>query len=120
MELHDIFPIVEIVEYSFYYLLSAVLSTLIFLYLFYKFISKKRKNKAYYLRILIRYPKDNAKYTAYLFSYYGKYLAKEHTRRVALHDITNVLDTFKYTHDYHNVPPEIQEKIYLFLGDENV
>jgi hypothetical protein len=120
MELHDIFPMVEIVEYSLYYLLSTVLATFLFFYFLYSFKTKKRKNKTYYLRILLRYPKDNAKYTAYLFSYYGKYIAKEETKKVVLSDINQSLENFKYSHDYQNVPLSIQEKIYILLGDKNV
>jgi hypothetical protein len=116
MELHDIFSPVEIVEYSAYYFFGSIVLSFLILYTLYVFLFKNRCKKTDYLGILKKYPKDNAKYTAHLFSYYGKYITKTSHQKSTLDEINDLLKPFKYTHDHNNVPSHIQDKIHLLLG----
>lgn len=120
MELHDIFPTAEIVEYSLQYLLGFIFLLPLVFYILYRFAIKKKKNRAYYLNILKHYPKENAKYTAHLFSYYGAYIITNEKEKILCAEINKVLYPSKYTQEYHSVPQEAQKVIALLLGTKYV
>ena len=116
MELHDIFPPVEIVEYSLYYFLGSIISSLLLLYIGFRIIKrKKRKDTAYYLNILEECNLDDTKHTAYKFTYYGKYIIKTEIQKEQFYTISQTLRRFKYERDSSRLPQNIQNDMKQFL-----
>jgi len=116
MELHDIFPAVEIIEYSFYYLIMGIILALLLFYFIFKTIKRgKRKKIPYYLNILEHCNLNDSKQTAHKFTYYGKYIVKNETQINILEDIDHTLLAFKYEKYSSSLPKNIQNNIKDFL-----
>ena len=123
MEMHDIFPAVEIVDHSFYLFLSLLIGLLALLYLTYRVWKNKPKGTAYYLHIIESAMHSDAKQTAYRLEYYGNYIAKTPQQQERLATLTEALKPFKYVPDGMLFPVETEEKLKAFLQNirqENV
>jgi len=114
MQLHDIFPEVPNVEYSFYIFLAINLVGFALLYFLYK-VLKNRQNKLHPLDILKHYNPDDAKQTAYQISYYGKQLATNETQKQHLSQLEEKLDSYKYLKTSQSLSKEEQEEIEKFI-----
>ena len=115
MELHDIFPAVEIVEYTFYLFLSLLIGLVALLYLAYRVWKNKPKGTAYYLHIIESSLHSDAKQTTYRLGYYGNYIVKTPQQQERLTTLTETLKPFKYVPDGTMFPKEIKEKLIAFL-----
>ncbi len=115
MELHDIFPAVEIVEYSFYLFLSLLIGLVAFLYLSYGVWKNKPKSTTYYLHIIESALHSDAKQTTYRLGYYGNYIVKTPQQQERLTTLTEALKPFKYVPDGTLFPEEAEEKLKAFL-----
>lgn len=115
MKLHDIFPTVEIVEYSLYTLLALSFLILLLLYFSYTLLYKHKRKNISSFQILKHYPKDNAKKTAYLFSHYGKDVIKNEEQALLLSKINAKVSDFKFTKGFQDVPPDMKLDIDYFL-----
>ncbi|HFQ62546.1 MAG TPA: hypothetical protein ENK39_09655 [Epsilonproteobacteria bacterium] len=123
MELHDIFPAVEIVEHSFYLFLSLFIGLVALLYLAYKVWKNKPKGPDYYLNIIESALHSDAKQTAYKLEYYGNYIVKTPQQQEELTTLLEALKPFKYVPDSTLFPEETEEKLKAFLQNirqENV
>ena len=114
MELHDIFPEVPIVEYSFYAFLALCLVGLVLLILLYK-VLKNRRKKLQPLHILERYNANNAKQTAQQVSYYGKQLAKSEAQKQSLASLEAKLEHYKYLKTSEPLSTTLQKEIEQFI-----
>ena len=123
MELHDIFPAVEIVEYSFYLFLFLLIGLVTLLYLAYRVWKNKPKGTAYYLNTIESALHSDAKQTTYRLGYYDKYIVKTPQQQERLTTLTETLKPFKYVPDGTLFPEETEEKLKAFLQNirqENV
>ena len=114
MELHDIFPEVPVVEYSFYAFLALCLLGLVLLLLLYR-VLKNRHNAMHPLRILERYNPNDAKQTAQQVSYYGKQLAKSEAQKQHLISLEEKLESYKYLETSQPLSTELQKEIEQFI-----
>jgi len=101
--LHDIKTIVEVQEYSFYYLLGAILLSILVLtvlgYLLYKYIQKLNayNERKEHLKLLNSLDLTDTKNTAYAISKYGITFANDGERESEMYkNITSRLEQFKY------------------------
>ncbi len=115
MELHDIFPTVEIVEYSFYLFLAISIGSIPLLYVAYRLWKNKPKSTSYYLHIIESTLHSDAKQTAYRLEYYDKYIVKTAYQKEKLTTLTEELKPFKYLPDGTSFPKETEEKLQVFL-----
>jgi len=114
MQLHDIFPEVPNVEYSFYIFLAINLVGFALLYFLYK-VLRNRQNKLHPLDILEQYNPDDAKQTAYQISYYGKELATSETQKQHLAQLEKELVAYKYLKTSQALSKEEKEEIEKFI-----
>jgi len=115
MELHDIFPPVTIVEYSFYIFLFIVLGFSTIVYVLLRVWQKKKKGIGYYVNILERYTEENAKQTAYKLDYYGRHITKNDEQEKELQELIVRLRPFKYEKEGTVLPSELQKQLHDFL-----
>lgn len=121
--LHDIKTIVEVTEYSLYYLIgvsSIVLITLLgFLYLVYKWYEKRNAysiRKEHY-KLLHLIDLNNTKKAAYAISLYGATFANDGDRQMGMYkNITARLEQFKYKKDVDKFDKETLGYIELYKG----
>ena len=101
--IHDIKPLVEIEEYSLYYLIGSVTLALIVLgalgYLLYKYIQKSRaynKRKEYY-KLLHEIDLSDTKKAAYAITHYGHLFKDDGERHAGMYaNIVERLERYKY------------------------
>ena len=123
MELHDIFPAVEIVEYSFYLFVAISIGSIPLLYVAYKLWRNKPKSTDYYVNIIESTLHTDAKQTTYRLEYYAKYIVKTPYQQEKLTTLTEELKPFKYVPDGTLFPNSTKEKLKAFLQNirqENV
>jgi len=103
IHLHDIKPILEIKEYSFYYFLGGSLLSLIFfmgvIYLIYKYLKNKNKFniKKYHLELLRNIDITNPKKAAYEITLYGVTFKDDSSRHEQIYNnLISTLEPFKY------------------------
>ena len=115
MELHDIFPAVEIVEHSFYLFLSLLIGLMAFIYLSYRVWKNKPKSTTYYLHIIESSLHSDAKQTTYRLGYYGKYIVKTPQQKEKFIALIEILTPFKYVPDDTLFTKETKQKLTYFL-----
>jgi len=92
MTLYDIFPTVEIVEYSLYYFIFFSLLLIIVLwYLIWFYLKHKKRSRNYYISLLEKSIEGDAKHTAHKFSYYGNHIVHtdEQKKKSGIRQITD-------------------------------
>ncbi|ADN09011.1 conserved hypothetical protein [Sulfurimonas autotrophica DSM 16294] len=121
LNINDIFPLETVPDNSLsLFLLSLVLCVVIvlILYFFYKKrVQKNKKDEAYYLNILLHSNFYNVKQSAYLFTYYGRRLAKTKEQKKELESIISQLYIYKYQQKSLNIPEKLQKEIRKFLDE---
>ncbi len=116
MELHDIFPEVEIVEYSFYTFLGIVFLSLFVIVILFKYISpKKKKGLPYHLRLLEHSDMTYAKQSAYKMAFYGQKVVKTQSQQKQYTLLIERLTPYKYKKDTCVLPLDLQKEIKDFL-----
>jgi len=116
MTLHDIFPSIEIVEYSLYYFIF--FSLLFILGLWYlRVVYKKyrKRTRSYYIALLEKSIEGNAKHTAHKFSYYGKRVVRTTEQKEKLLELLEVLEPFKYQQGFPSLDAKIKKEVTDFL-----
>jgi len=97
MTLHDIFPTVEIVEYSLYYFILFSFLLMVGLWYLGMFYQKhKKRTRGYYITLLEKSIEENAKHTAHKFTYYGKRVVRTTEQKEKLLQLLEMLEPFKY------------------------
>ena len=116
MTLHDIFPSVEIVEYSLYYfiLLSLLLMAGLW-YLGVYYLRQKKRSRGYYITLLEKSIEDNAKHTAHKFTYYGKRVVRTTEQKEKLLQLLEILEPFKYQQGLPSLDVETKRELTDFL-----
>ena len=115
MTLNDIFPAVEIVEYSLYFFISLCVVLVAFLYLAYRLWKNKPKGIAYYLNIIESTLHSDAKQTTYRLDYYGKYIVKTPEQQKKLTTLLAELKPFRYVPDGTLFTEKTEKKLRVFL-----
>ena len=115
MILNDIFPAVEMVDYSLYLFISILIGLTIFLYLAYRVWKKRAKGIDYYLNIIESTLYTDAKQTAYRVGYYAKHIVKTPKQKEKLGILIEELKAFKYVPNGTLFTKEVEEKLKVFL-----
>lgn len=121
LDIDDIFAPVTVPDNSlrlfifFIFLFIGVVFTLFYFYK--KRVQKNRKDEAYYLNILLHANFYNVKQSAYLFTYYGRKLAKTKEQKEELERIISQLFVYKYQKKFLQIPQELQKEIKFFLDE---
>jgi len=120
-QLDDIFPPVTVEDNSFSILILSIILCVAVLLTFYYFYKRKvlknKKDEAYYLNILLHSNFYNVKQSAYLFTYYGRRLAKTKEQKKELESIVSQLYIYKYQQKSLNIPEKLQKEIRKFLDE---
>jgi len=119
--LHDIKEIVEVQEYSFYYLLGtvffAILVVGVLVYFLYKYIQKINayNQRKEHLKLLNSLDLTDTKNAAYAISKYGVTFANDGQRESEMYkNITSRLEQFKYKKSVENFDKETLGYIELY------
>ncbi len=121
--LHDIKGIVEVQEYSFYYLLGTLILILLFLgavaYLLYKYIQKRNaynQRKEYY-KFLQKINLQETKKAAYAITHYGYIFKDDGERQAGMYaNIVDRLEQYKYKKSVDAFDDETLGYIELYKG----
>lgn len=121
--LHDIKTIVEVQEYSFYYLLGVVFLSILALitlgYFIYKFIQKRNayNQRKEHFKVLNSLDLSDTKNAAYAISRYGMTFANDGERESEMYkNITSRLEQFKYKKSVEEFDEETLGYIELYKG----
>ncbi len=121
--LHDIKTIVEVDEYSLYYLLSAsalaVILTCIIVFLLYKWYKKRNafNIKKEHFRLLNELDLSDTKNSAYAITTYGYTFCDDSPRHQEMYkNITQRLDAYKYKKQVDEFDSEMLGYIELYKG----
>jgi len=113
MELHDILPPIEIMNYTFFAISLFVLGiiTLLLKYLF----KREKKDAKYYLNILEQCNFQDSKKTALQFSYYGKLIFIDEETQVQFLELEEKMKHYKYIQHSSILPQDLEDKILQLL-----
>ena len=121
--LHDIKTIVEVQEYSLYYLLATGAGVIILLalfgYLFYKFMQKRNafNIRKVHLKLINDLDLSDTKQSAYAITTYGATFAEDSQRHAEMYaNIVNRLESFKYKKEVDAFDSEVLGYIELYKG----
>ena len=115
MELHDIYPAEEIVEYSVYLFLLYFSLLLLFSYLLIKYYQKRKKRALTPLEILEISDYSRAKEMAFKLFYYGDSLVQTVEQKTKLKRLKEKLEPFKYSHCDDILSKTVQDEIQDFI-----
>ena len=115
MELHDIYPVEEIVEYSLYLFVFYFVLFLLLLYVAIKLYKKIKNRPLSPLEILEKSDHSRAKEMAFKLSFYGKNLIKTAEQEAKLNALKEKLFPFKYSHHDDILNQTLQDEIEAFL-----
>ena len=121
--LHDIKPLIEIQEYSFYYLSTliviGILVVLGILYLIYKwFQNRDRFNiRKEHFKLMNSLNLKESKKSAYLITLYGETFKDDSPRHLEMYNnLTERLELYKYKKDVDMFESEVLSYIALYKG----
>ena len=121
--LHDIKPLLEIQEYSFYYLLALISVVLVILiglmFLLYKYLQhRKRFNiRKEHLKLLGSLDLSDAKQAAYKITTYGYTFKDDGERqRSAYEALVELLESYKYKKDVEEFDEETKHSLERYIG----
>jgi hypothetical protein len=121
--IHDIKPIVDIQEYSFYYFLGISFVALLFVgaiaFLIYKYIKQKNAYnvKKEHFKIINELDFTNTKESAYAITLYGATFKDDSDRHKEMYkNIVDRLEVYKYKKDVEVFDKEILGYIELYKG----
>jgi len=118
MILYDIFPTVEIVEYSLYYFIFFSLLLIIILwYLIWFYLKHKKRSRSYYISLLEKSIEGDAKHTAHKFSYYGNHIVHTDEQKKKLLQLLELLEPFKYQQGFSFLDTKIKRELAHFLQE---
>ena len=121
INLHDIKPLLEVEEYSFYHLMILCLVALVvvlgLIYLIYKYLKNRNKynKRKDYLSKIRELDLNDTKKTAYALSFYGEIFKNDSTRHLEMfNNITDRLKKYKYKKDVEKFDDEVLGYIELY------
>ena len=119
--LHDIKPIIEVQEYSLYYLIGlgslGVALSLGVLYLIYKLITRKKvfNVRKEHFRLMNELDLRDTKKSAYLITAYGLTFCEDSPRHAEMYkNLTSRLDDYKYKKDVEEFDDEVLGYVELY------
>lgn len=123
IQLHDIKPLLEIQEYSFYYFLAVVvIGTIIVVGIIYLLIRWLKNRNRYnhrkeYFQHLSEIDFKDAKRSAYEITFYGALFADDSPRHKEMfHTLTDKLEAYKYKKSVDDFDSEVKGFIELYKG----
>ena len=121
LKLHDIKPLVEVNDYSFYYFLVLVGVFLVvfvgFLYLLYKWLKHKKKEdiRKKHLKILLNVNLNDTKKAAYTLTKYGATFKDDDIRHKEMYkNMIEKLENYKYKKEVEDFDNETLSYIKLY------
>lgn len=121
--LHDIKPIVDVQEYSLYYLIGistfVFILTCIIIYLIYKWLQKRKafSIRKEHLRLINSLDLNDTKSSAYAITTYGYTFKDDSDRHQEMYEnITSRLEVYKYKKEVDNFDSEVLGYIELYKG----
>ncbi len=121
-ELRDIKGLVEVTDYSFYYLLGliglGVIVLIVVGVLLYRYSTKKtpRSQRAVAIELLERFEFGAAKESAYRFSHLAQYAASEEQRR-ELNALLAELERYKFKKEVPELDEALKERMQAFIKE---
>jgi len=115
MELHDIYPVEEIAEYSLYQFLLYLLLLILLIYVAVTYYKRRKNRPLSTLKILEISDHSRAKEMAFKLSYYGQSLNKTTEQEATFIKLKEKLTPFKYSHKDDVLTKELQDEIQKFL-----
>jgi hypothetical protein len=124
INLHDIKPLLEINDNSFYiyfFLLSLIIILLLIsCFLLISFFKSKKVNlHKQYLKKLRHLDLDDTKYSAYCITKYGRLLTRNPREEKILQELIEDLHQYKYKKEVHTLSKNTKAKIEIFLDTIN-
>jgi len=123
IHLHDIKPLLEIEEYSFYYLLGVSFFVLLMacgiIYLIYRYIKNKNRFnlKKEHLKLLKNVDLSDAKKAAYDVTFYGASFKDDSPRHKEMYEnLVSRLSEYKYKKEVNPIDEETLGYIELYRG----
>lgn len=123
IKLHDIKPLIEVVDYSLYYLVGVILLWAILLggasYLLYRYFkTKNRYNKRKdYAQKIMNLDLSKSKESAYAITHYGALFVDDSTRHKEMYEnLTQRLTPYKYKKEVEPFDDEVLGYIELYRG----
>jgi len=123
IKLHDIKPLMEVSDYSLYYLIALSVGVFVlilgFVYLLWRYLKrKKRYNKRKdYAQKLIEIDLSKTKDAAYALTHYGALFADDSTRHKEMYEnLTHRLSPYKYKKEVEKFDDEVVGYIELYKG----
>jgi len=121
--LHDIKPLLEIQDYSLYYLVATVILTTVIvvgiMYLLVKWYKNRNRynHRKEYFKLLSEVDLNNAKKSAYEITLYGALFADDSPRHQEMfHTLTEKLEGYKYKKSVDDFNDEVKGFIELYKG----
>ena len=115
MNLHEIYPLEKIVEYSFYQFILYLSLFILLVYIGIRYYQKRKKRPLLPLEILEISDHSRAKEMAFKLSYYGEGIAKTAEQEVLFRQLKKKLTPFKYIYKDAILHQSIQDEIQNFL-----
>ena len=122
-ELHDIKGIVEVTDYSLYYLLATVgVSVMVLIVvgiMLYKYLSKKDllTQKKVAMELLKKFEFGDAKESVYEFSHLAQYAVND-TQRKELEELLAELECYKFKKDVPELDEKLKAKMKKFIKEQ--
>ena len=125
IKIHDIKPLVEIPDYSFFILSGLILLGIIIvslvIFFIYKYLKNKKQNiRREYFKKLKELDFKNSKKSAYDITKYGQLLVKTKREKQLLNDLISQLEQYKYKKDVDNFDDETKALFDRFLDGLDV
>ncbi len=121
--LHDIKPLLEIQEYSFYYLLGVIaLSTLILIVIIYLIVKWLKSRNAFnirkeHFRLINAVDLSSSKKAAYEITFYGNTFSDDSPRHAEMYkNLVDRLEAYKYKKSVDKIDSEVMAYIELYRG----
>lgn len=121
--LHDIKPIVDVQEYSLYYLITAgvfaLVVTTIIIYLIYKWLQKRKtfNIRKEHFRLMNSLDLNDTKSSAYAITTYGYTFKDDSDRHKEMYEnLTNRLEVYKYKKEVDKFDSEVLGYIEVYKG----
>ena len=122
-ELRDIKGLVEVTDYSLYYLLgivgAAVIVLIVLGVILYKYLTKKEPltQKKVAMELLERFEFGDAKESVYAFSHLAQYAVSEH-QRSELEQLLAELEPYKFKKEVPELDDELKAKMQHFIKEQ--
>lgn len=116
---NDIKGLVEVPDFSIYYLIGIastllILLTMLGVYLYRRFNSAEKRERESNLETLNSIDWSDSRESAYLVTEIGRKVASTDRSRAILDEVIEMLEPFKYRKSVNDIPEEIKVKFHLF------